>query len=190
MKNAFSAFPLALANHAAADVTEAKHLATIREFVSENSDAFWQRATIAGHVTGSAFVVNQAHTHTLLLHHAKLNRWVQPGGHIDDNDDSPAAGALREALEETGIATLSLASDVLFDVDVHAIPERNKDGKHEPAHYHHDARYLVIAADRTVKLSDESLGFRWVALAELATGNHESGLVRMANKVLHITHPT
>jgi 8-oxo-dGTP pyrophosphatase MutT (NUDIX family) len=187
MKNAFAAFSRALANHVAFDATEAKHLATIRQFVSENSDAFWQRTTLAGHVTGSAFVINAARTHTLLLHHAKLNRWVQPGGHLDDSDDSPARGALREALEETGIAALLLASEDIFDVDVHAIPERNKSGdpsQHEPAHFHHDARYLVIANETTVALSDESLGFRWVELATLATGNHESGLVRMAKKVI------
>ncbi len=174
----------ALENHTAFDTIEAGHLATVRHFVSENSDAFWQRTTASGHLTGSAFVVNPTHTHTLLLHHAKLNRWVQPGGHLDDSDASPAAGALREAVEETGINGLVLASGALFDVDVHVIPRRTKGTIDEPAHLHHDARFLIIADGKGVKISTESLDFRWVALDALAGGNHESGLVRMAKKVL------
>ena len=184
MKTSSEAFFLALKNHPPYDDVEAKHLATVCDFVTRHSDVFWQRLTLSGHVTGSAFVVNAAKTHTLLLHHAKLDRWVQPGGHLDDTDTSAAAGALREAIEETGIHTLFLASDSIFDIDVHAIPERNKADGHEPAHYHHDVRYLIVANDETVNISTESLGFRWVALADLATGNHESGLVRMAKKVI------
>ncbi len=180
----FFPFMQLLESHQPFDVTEAAHLAVVRDFVNKKSAAFWQRSTLDGHVTGSAFIVNGDQTHTLLLHHAKLNRWVQPGGHLDETDDSPAAGALREAIEETGIAALSLASDALFDVDVHLIPERNQDKIHEPAHYHHDARYLVIAGVKDVTISSESLAFRWVALTELAGGRHESGLVRMARKLM------
>ncbi len=184
MKTAYAPFVDNLNNHPSFDVTESAHLACIRQFVKANSDVFWQRTTAQGHVTGSAFVVNAAGTHTLLLHHAKLNRWVQPGGHLDAADASPAHGALREATEETGILLLSLHSQSLFDVDVHAIPARNKNGMNEAAHLHYDARYLVIADENKVQISDESLGFRWVLLRELAEGANESGLVRMAKKML------
>ncbi len=184
LKMQFLPFMQSLENHQPFDATEAGHLAFVRDFVCKESAAFWQRSTLHGHVTGSAFVVNSDQTHTLLLHHAKLNRWVQPGGHLDTSDESPAAGALREAIEETGLAALSLAGDGLFDVDVHLIPERHQDKIHEPAHYHHDARYLVIAAEKSVTISSESLAFRWVALTELAGGHHESGLVRMAKKLM------
>jgi 8-oxo-dGTP pyrophosphatase MutT (NUDIX family) len=184
MKTAYAPFIANLKNHTAFDTTEATHQANICQFVATNSDAFWQRETLQGHVTGSAFVVNTARTHTLLLHHAKLNRWVQPGGHLDDEDASPAHGALREATEETGILSLTLASELLFDIDVHAIEARHKDGLNEPAHFHYDARYLVIANESTVQISTESLGFRWVLLRELAAGANESGLVRMAKKML------
>jgi 8-oxo-dGTP pyrophosphatase MutT (NUDIX family) len=192
MKTDWNFFAAALNAHQAFDAIEAVHIAKTLTFLAETKSRFWQRATLQGHVTGSAFVVDQHHSHALLLHHAKLNRWVQPGGHLDETDDSPAAGALREAIEETGIATLTLASEALFDVDVHAIPARNKDGMNpnanEPAHFHYDARYLVISPQSAVAISEESLGFRWVALRELAEGNHESGMVRMAKKVLQRHH--
>jgi hypothetical protein len=169
MKTACTAFVNNLKSHTAFDATEAAHQASVSQFVVANSDAFWQRETLQGHVTGSAFVVNAARTHTLLLH---------------DEDASPAHGALREAIEETGILSLRLASESLFDIDVHAIPARNKDGSNEPAHFHYDARYLVMADDDAVQISTESLGFRWVLLRELAEGANESGLVRMAKKML------
>lgn len=180
----FNAFIKLLDQHQPADAVEAAHWRRVRDFVSTNPTCFWQRSTLEGHVTGSAFVVDRSQQFALLLHHAKLNRWVQPGGHLDDTDESPAAGALREAVEETGIDGLTLASHALYDVDVHPIPERNKDGLHEPAHFHFDARYLVIAPTDHVSISTESLGFRWLSLEELATGNGESGLVRMAKKAL------
>ena len=53
------------------------------------------------HFTATAFVVHKGKT---LLHwHRKLQQWMPPGGHLLENED-PVAGALREVLEETGLA--------------------------------------------------------------------------------------
>ena len=178
--------------HTPFDAIEARHLAQSRAFVSENLDKFWQRTTAAGHITASAFVVNTEHSHALMLHHAALNRWLQPGGHVDDNDGEPIAAALRETLEETGVAaqpatgntTPGSASSLLFDIDVHPIPARTKHGVSEPAHLHYDFRYLLVAATSAVKLSNESFAFRWLAIASLAEGGADSGIARMARKIL------
>ena len=45
----------------------------------------FRRETPAGHVTGSAWLVNRAGTHVLLTHHRKLGRWLQLGGHAYAN---------------------------------------------------------------------------------------------------------
>src|SRR5438309_1914918 len=37
----------------------------------------------------------------LLIYHHKLQKWLPPGGHIEENETPPEA-AKREALEETG----------------------------------------------------------------------------------------
>jgi 8-oxo-dGTP pyrophosphatase MutT (NUDIX family) len=182
-------FLAALAAHVTLDEQEEGHRVSMMRFVAARPRDWWKRATIPGHVTGSAWILNQLHTHALLLHHQKLNLWVQPGGHLDDTDVTPAAGALREALEETGNPTLALAGDVLFDVDIHSIPARPaRAGKlvAEPVHIHYDARYLITAADHRVTISEESLGARWIRLEELAQPLRDRSIARMAEKSLRL----
>jgi len=173
-----------LQTHPAIDEFEAAHLTHALDFVRRYPDNFWRRTNQSGHITASAFVVNKEHSHALMLHHATLHKWLQPGGHIDDNDLDPAAAARRETLEETG-ATIVGGSSKLFDIDVHAIPARNKLGTLEPAHLHYDLRYLLVAAAVDITISDESSGFRWVEISMLASGNVESGIARMARKLLN-----
>lgn len=141
---------------------------------------WWQRSLLTGHFTASAWVINPDCTEVLLLHHAKLDRWLQPGGHLDPTDASPAAGALREAREETGLTNLRLLDEAIFDVDIHTIPARGE----EPQHLHYDLRYLVEAPSFAVLLSTESLGFRALALADLLAGNGDESLKRPARRTL------
>ncbi len=170
----------ALSFHRAHDAEECIHREKIIVFVERNSRRWWRRSTLDGHVTASAWVLDSTRTHALLLYHAKLNCWVQPGGHLDDNDASPATGALREAHEETGLAALQLADEKIFDIDVHVIPARGG----EPAHLHYDLRYLIISPGSKVTISDESLGARWTALDELVRAPFERSISRMAEKSL------
>jgi 8-oxo-dGTP pyrophosphatase MutT (NUDIX family) len=169
-----------LIKHAAENAIEERYRVDTIYFVRRFPQSWWQRSVGEGHVTASAMVINRQRTHALLLHHAKLNRWLQPGGHIDDADISPAYGALREAQEESGLPQLALASENLFDVDVHAIPARGA----EPAHLHYDVRYLVIANAMDIALSDESLAFQWKPLNDLLDGDTDESIARMARKVL------
>ena len=69
-------------------------------FVSRYTECF-QNDCWAGHVTGSAWVVDPAASSVLLTHHRKLDRWLQLGGH-SDGDPDPVAVATREAIEEGG----------------------------------------------------------------------------------------
>ena len=179
-------FLAALATHTPVDQDEEKHRDDFMRFVSAHRDNWWTRANLEGHVTGSAWILNTARTHALLLHHVKLDLWVQPGGHLDHADVSPAAGAMREAKEETGIARLNFASESLFDVDIHFIPARARGAHVEPAHLHYDARYLIIADSVSVTISEESLDAKWIALKTLAHPPHERSIARMAEKSLRL----
>lgn len=134
----------------------------ILRFVDEHPDAL-HRSCLQGHLTGSAWVVD-AHGHRgLVLLHAKVGRWLQPGGHAD-GDGCLAAVALREASEETGIEGLEVWSEPV-DVDVHLFVNRRK---REPDHLHLDVRYVVRAPhEAVVRGNHESEGLRWVGSEDL-----------------------
>lgn len=130
-----------------------------------------------GHVTGSAWVVNSDGSRVVLVHHGKLNRWVQPGGHCDGEADVLAV-ALREAQEETGLEVAPLRQGI-FDIDVHLIPEY----WNTPAHWHYDVRFLFRADDRVPpQVSLESHAVRWVTLQEAAMLNSGESINRMITK--------
>ncbi len=173
----------ALSAHPVFDSTEEKYVASCMDLAMRHPGDWWRRALAEGHFTASAWVTDAACRQALLLHHAKLNRWLQPGGHLDEEDDSPAAGALREAREESGIARLTLFDGRLFDVDVHEIPERGNEARH----FHYDLRYRVVAVNTAITLSSESLGYRWMDLLSLCDDNADEGLARMARKSIMVS---
>lgn len=142
--------------------------------------AVFTRAHLAGHFTGSAFLVSADGRRALLLHHAKLQRWLQPGGHADGEADL-AQVALREAEEETGLAGLVVEADI-FDLDRHTIPARGA----EPEHQHWDVRYVVrCSGDETPRINSESHAFAWRAIEDLAgDGSLDPSIRRMAARWL------
>jgi len=139
----------------------------------------FQRTHLPGHITGSAWIINPERTKTLLVHHAKLNKWVQPGGHAD-GDENVLRVALREGEEETGLKRLKPVENI-FDVDIHTIPLR----KDFPEHLHYDIRFFV-EADESEKIivSEESHDVRWIALNQLGQFSNERSVLRMKEKLL------
>jgi 8-oxo-dGTP pyrophosphatase MutT (NUDIX family) len=130
-----------------------------------------------GHVTGSAWIINSDGSRTVLVHHAKLGKWVQPGGHCDGQADVLAV-ALREAQEETGLTVTPVGGDI-FDIDVHPIPEY----WNTPEHWHFDVRFLLLADDDNApQVSSESRAVRWVSLDEAAQLNNSQSITRMIDK--------
>jgi 8-oxo-dGTP pyrophosphatase MutT (NUDIX family) len=166
--------------HAPEDPEEAADLARIVAFAAGHERPF-DRGIAAGHLTGSALVVARDGGKVLLLHHAKLQRWLQPGGHGEPGETTGEAVALREALEETGLRDLALhpGAPRPLDVDIHDIPARPG----EPAHEHLDLRYLVLATEAPLRPgSGESERVRWFSWDELGRLNLDPGLTRALAK--------
>jgi 8-oxo-dGTP pyrophosphatase MutT (NUDIX family) len=159
------------------DPLEAAMAAGIVRFVEEHSDCLL-RACVPGHLTGSAWIVDPPRHRTLLTHHRKLNKWLQPGGHADGDPDLLAV-ALREAREETGLTRLRAISSEPFDVDRHWIPVRGD----TPGHWHFDLRFLIEADPaEPLVISDESHDLAWVELAAVGRLNPEASLLRLVRK--------
>ncbi|MEM7003848.1 MAG: NUDIX hydrolase, partial [Pseudomonadota bacterium] len=160
---------------------EKETLQRFRAFVAEHKRCF-ERDCWAGHVTGSAWVVDPARQDVLLTHHKKLDIWVQLGGHSDGDADTPAV-ALREAQEESGLPVQfdgDTATPPVFDLDIHAIPAR----KGDPEHFHFDVRFVFVAAHREFQVSEESNALAWVPIADLAQYTSEQSMLRMRDKWL------
>ncbi len=162
----------------------AKHfpseISTVRDivkFIQLHTDCF-ERSQLLGHVTGSAWLVNQAGSHVLLTHHKKLDRWLQLGGHADGDCDILAV-AMKEGVEESGIIDIIPVTECIFDIDIHRIPER----KDEPAHFHYDIRFALKAiSSEKYSVSEESHDLSWVPIDKLEEYSHEQSMLRMREK--------
>ncbi len=150
----------------------------ITNLVVEHEDCF-ERTCLPGHITASAWIVDHAGSRALLTHHRKLDAWLQLGGHADGDPDVCGV-ALREAREESGMAHFEVLADGLpIDIDVHDIPARPG----EPAHEHHDFRFLLRAKpDQPLVMSEESNDLRWFEREALAPLLADESIGRMVGK--------
>lgn len=149
-------------------------------FIGETPQCF-ERSHQAGHITGSAWLINPTGSKALLTLHHKLGRWMQTGGHADGDPDVLRV-ALREAEEESGIAGISPVHEDIFDIDIHEIPAR--EDRNEPAHYHYDIRYLLRAPHEDYVISEESDDLKWWDEQEITTREAEldEAVRRMAQR--------
>lgn len=153
-------------------------LQRMKDLVTDTTkDCFSRNNFEPGHFTASAWIVNESKNKVLLLHHAKLNKWLQPGGHIDSGE-SVLDAAIREVNEETAVSILSY-SPTIFDVDIHLIPAR----KTEPDHFHFDVRFLFVADDtQPLLISEESNDLKWIPIKEVLAFNPDRSIERLVLK--------
>lgn len=156
---------------------EAESTDRFARFVQDHEDCF-ERSLAIGHITGASWITNATGDEVLLTHHAKLDIWIQPGGHADGDPDVLAV-ARKEAEEETGLDPLELVIPEIFDLDIHDIPARKSD----PAHEHFDVRFAFRhSGDGRFTVTEESHDLAWVPLTHLSRYTDEVSLHRMARK--------
>lgn len=98
----------------------------------------------------------------LLVLHRKIGRWLQTGGHLEIEDVSCSAAALREASEESGLRRLELLEGPVW-LSRHEVPC----GSVRPT-FHLDIQYVAVAdVGEQPMVSDESDDVRWFATDEL-----------------------
>jgi 8-oxo-dGTP pyrophosphatase MutT (NUDIX family) len=129
----------------------------------------------AKHSTASVIILTTlAPLKTLLIHHRKYDKWMPPGGHVEDTEN-PVEAAIRETKEETGL-DISWAIGAPIPLDSTARHIRRPDyfleedipvhGK-QPAHVHLDLIYVVRIPEQAPKHNKaESHDIGWFTLEE------------------------
>jgi 8-oxo-dGTP pyrophosphatase MutT (NUDIX family) len=156
------------------DEAQAEFRERMLVFIAEHPLDAHKRSCLSGHLTASCLLLDHDEDRALLTHHAKLNRWLQLGGHVDGDANLPA-GALREALEESGIPGIEIDPRPI-DIDIHIIPERGN----EPEHWHLDVRFIARAPQGAKEvISEESLELGWFTPTELDGLNTDPSVRRL-----------
>ena len=117
------------------------------------------------HFTASALVFTPDLSRTLLCFHGKGNMWVQLGGHMEPGDLSPAAGALREAREESGLDDFQFLTPTPIDLNHHGLA-----ATFGACHAHWDLVYALTTPGGEPRVSAESKDVRWFDTANLPRG--------------------
>jgi len=167
-----------LQQHRTSYLDESGYVSRGTRLIIDNPDIFERAQPM--HVTASAWVVNPGLTRVLMVHHARLHQWFQPGGHADGDVDVLRV-ALKEVAEEAGVdpSHIKLLSDQIFDVDMHWVPDTDA----APAHSHVDIRFLVEIDDALpVPGNNESHQVAWIDLYNATRMNGNRSTWRMVDK--------
>lgn len=154
---------------------------------------------LPAHATASVFLLTldlERPPRLALIRHPRYTRWMIPGGHVEP-DETPAAAAVREVHEETGLApqllTPALSATALTDappgVAAAARPwwtDRQHVGAEQRLphpHIHIDHLY-VATTHGTATASAGELDVRWVTAADLPALNLFPGTRQYARQLL------
>lgn len=171
---------------------ETKNLNCLINFIEQSKkqdENIYSSTNTVGHITASGFIYVKDIKSLLLLEHKKLGRFLQPGGHVENTDNTTLDTAKREVYEETGLENLELVKlcsdkEIPFDINTHLIPENP--AKNMPEHYHHDFRYLFTMdkiSDIKIDLN-ESNNYKWIKISDLQEIDDFKIVTEKINKML------
>lgn len=144
----------------------------VRQSIAKGTNPF-SKSNIEGHITASGIVIDRQTDQVALIHHAKYDKWLFPGGHCEEKDLTILDAAKREIFEEIGIPynkiyeTITLGKNIQehqmifynrfipFDIDIHEIPFDEKNSIQ--SHKHYDLRYLFFADFETINLNTKEV---------------------------------
>ena len=155
------------------------------KLLEKESDIFTRENEVA-HFTASSWLVNKEHTKVLMIYHNIYHSWSWTGGHADGDTDLLAV-AMREAMEETGVKTITPVSKDLFSIEILTVDGHIKRGKYVPSHLHLNVTYLLEADEAEVLhiKQDENSGVAWFALEEALEKCSEPWMIEWIYKKLN-----
>jgi 8-oxo-dGTP pyrophosphatase MutT (NUDIX family) len=169
---------LLLNHHRPFDAQEKSHITETLKFLTTSKDPLDRNDFLPGHAVASALLTDPPRRHVMLVMHAKLKRWLQPGGHAEPGETDLLHVACREVAEEVGVQ-LDPEKGKFCDIDIHVVPAR----KGDPQHLHYDFRFLFeIPVAQTFPASD-ALEAKWFTLETAEKLELDSGLRRLIEKL-------
>ena len=116
-------------------------------------------------VCASCYVVDFDNLELLMVYNKKLDKWLQPGGHIEQGE-SPIETAIREVKEETGIDIELIGNK--FQGNIEPIAVENYETK---IGLMLDIQYVGITKNKKI-VDKENNNARWISIEELKNSNN------------------
>lgn len=151
------------------------------------------RKNLPGHVTVSAVIFSPHKKDILLIYHKQLQRFLQPGGHIEEFDKSLLDACLREVREETGLRNIEpfdrTANQMPIDIDIHSIPANEK--KNELEHFHCDLCFVFVSKSSEIEIQEEEIeSYKWTSLGDAMRNKRLGGIIKKVHSLSHRSDPT
>lgn len=127
------------------------------------------KACFPDHLTAGVLVLSDDGRQVLLNLHRKARRWFAFGGHLEPEDSTLVAAALREGTEESGLAGL-VVDPAPVHLSKHSVDFCRIDDVPRGTVWHLDVRFCATVPAGTVpEVSEESLDIRWFPVDALPT---------------------
>ncbi len=148
------------------------------------------RENLTGHMTASAWVVNERRDRVLMAYHRIYDSWAWLGGHADGETDLLSV-ALREVREESGVSHVRALSEEPFSLEVLTVEGHEKRGVYVPSHLHFNVTYLLEAeeSDPLRNKADENSAVSWFSLSGAVEASREPWFQERIYKKLNAKLP-
>jgi 8-oxo-dGTP pyrophosphatase MutT (NUDIX family) len=154
--------------------------------LSSEGPALLTRSAAPSHLTASAVVLTPDGAATCLVLHGRMGLWVQPGGHLEDGDQTMGAAAAREVAEETGQHGRLLPGPV-------ALSRHPAPCAPGVVDWHLDVQFALLAEPEPPTVSSESRDVAWWTIEEVrglaAEGRLAGGVQELLAASLRLLSP-
>ena len=138
-----------------------------------------KRSNKTAHLTASAWVVSPDRSQVLMAYHKLYNSWAWLGGHADGERDLMSVSR-REALEESGLKTVTPLTETPISLEILTVDGHEKRGAYVPSHLHLNVTYL-FEADPAAPLRvkpDENSAVAWIPVDRIDNYSSEPWLCK------------
>lgn len=157
--------------HSPYDENEAQYKESCIQFLKNFPKEMWGfRENLIGHLTSTAWVINETRDKVLMAFHNIYQNWAWLGGHADGDLDLLYV-TQKEVMEESGLRKEDFKPLFKnpFDLNVVHVFPHTKRGKFVPDHLHINPVFLFEANEKATlqHLPEENAGVEWIPVNDI-----------------------